>query len=42
MKTKIQNTNSLRQLMNEVISEKNLSNRFNTVNNRTLSLDERQ
>lgn len=41
MKTKIQNTNSLRQLMNEVISEKNLSNRFNTVNNKTLSLDER-
>lgn len=41
MNSKIKKSNSLKDLMNEVISEQNLSTRFNTANNKAISLDER-
>ena len=40
MKSKINDTNSLRVLMNEVMSENNTFKRFDTVRNKAISLDE--
>lgn len=40
MKSKINDTNSLRSLMNEVMSENNTFKRFDTVRNSAISLDE--